>query len=219
MTAATIRSRRTGLLLIDIQEGFRDPKHWGTSRSTPNFEANVAALLATFRASRRPIFHVCHHSHFPSSPLHPDKVTSGFMSCAAPEQGEGIFPKTTNSPFIGTSLASEIAVSGISRLVICGLMTTHCVSTAVRMASNLQVVPHLYGTPFAEDKTGYEDALVLVDDATATFNVQWGGKDFDAETVHAVHLSSLNDEFCKVASTQWVIQYLLPNEVETTNRV
>ncbi|GIZ45797.1 hypothetical protein CKM354_000894900 [Cercospora kikuchii] len=196
----------TGLLLIDIQKGFDDPTHWGSSRSTPQFEANIAALLAAFRKAGAPIFHVCHHSVFEASPLHPSKESSDFMPYAAPLPTEKVFPKTTNSPFVETTLQAAIQDQRIKRLVICGLMTAHCVATTVRMASNLNVVKHSYGIPNLDEST--RGALVLVSDGTATFDVEFERNSYDAETVHAVHLATMKNEFCDVERTEDVIALL-----------
>ncbi|KAH8655381.1 isochorismatase [Xylariales sp. PMI_506] len=201
-----ISASKTALLLIDIQKGFDHPSHWGNSRSTPDFEKNIASLLAAFRGAGAHVLHVCHHSLFESSPLHPSKTSAGFMSYAAPVAGELVFPKTTNSPFVETALEREIRGRGIRRLVICGLMTAHCVSSTVRMAANLGVVEHLYGTPFGKGE--YEDRIALVSDGTATFDVEYQGRRYDAEAVHAVHLASMRDEFCSVESTAEVIRKL-----------
>jgi hypothetical protein len=77
------------------------------------------------------------------------------------------------------------------------------------MACNLKVVPNNYGTPSVEDKSGLENAIIVVEDATANFSTQLNGRDIDAETVHSVHLASLNNEFCKVSNTSWVLEHLL----------
>ena len=71
---------KTGLLLIDIQEGCWHPNYWGTERSTSDFESNVSNLLQSVRAHnaahpQQPIeiYHVHNHSENPRSPLHPQK--------------------------------------------------------------------------------------------------------------------------------------------------
>ncbi|KAJ6779808.1 hypothetical protein PWT90_01500 [Aphanocladium album] len=197
------------LLLVDIQQGFDGTTHWGATRSTPTFEENVRKLLTAFRENKNAtVLHVCHHSPFPASPLHPSKAGANFMECAAPVGDEQVFPKTTNSPFLETKVGDVIKDLKADRLVICGLMTAHCVSTTVRMASNLRLVEHSYG---CVDKAGGplgKAEIFLVDDATATFSVEYGGKTYDAESVHAIHLASMKDEFCDVTSTDNIVKML-----------
>ena len=129
------------------------------------------------------------------------------MPCAAPFASERVFPKTTNSPFVETDLEKVIRELRVDRLVIVGLMTAHCVSTTLRAASNLRVVDHSYGCTIKPDEPA-KGEIILVEDATATFNVVHDGKEYDAETVHAVHLASLKDEFCDLMTTMQVLELL-----------
>ncbi|RFU73553.1 isochorismatase hydrolase [Trichoderma arundinaceum] len=191
-----------GLLLIDIQQGFNHPSHWGRKRSTPNFEENVAELLATFReVAPENIFHVCHYSTLPHSPLHPSNGAIDFQPYAAPLPSEPTFPKHKNSGFVGTNLEAAIRERKITTLVVCGLMTEHCVSSTLRQASDLGVVDGVHG----EDSKG---RILLVQDATGSYDTTFGGRYYDAETVHSVHLSGLDTEFCQVVNLKVVLREL-----------
>ncbi|KAF7563382.1 hypothetical protein G7046_g710 [Stylonectria norvegica] len=207
----------TALLLIDIQQGFAHPTHWGAERSTPEFEDNVKALLQAARTyndtqthSATPkkilIIHVHHYSRYVSSALHPAYVFPGSdvpavtpMSYATPLPSELVIIKHFNSSFVGTDLEARIREFGARQLIVGGLTTDHCVSTTVRMAANLQVL----GNDGGPDGTGEEtNGVIMLKDATATFSK--GG--FDAETVHAVHLASLNEEFAHISKTKEVLE-------------
>ncbi|KAI1360017.1 isochorismatase [Xylaria arbuscula] len=189
-------SPRTALLLIDIQQGFNDPSYKG--RSTPAFEANIAKLLAASRASKDiHVIHVCHHSRSQDSPLHPSKSGVEFMDYATPRPGEIIRSKDVNSAFIGTDLESVIRDLGIARLIVVGLTTGHCVSTSVRMASNLRVVDH--------EAPG---EIILVSDATAMYTLSYAGSDIDGDTLHTMSLVTLDNEFCVVRNTEEVLRLL-----------
>ncbi len=176
----------TALLLIDIQQGLDDSAYWG-ERNNPQFEGNVADLLDGFRSAGRPVLHVQHHSLRSTSPLRPGQPGHDFKPEARPLDGEPIFAKTVNSAFIGTDLEAYLHQKGITRLVVAGLTTDHCVSTTVRMAGNL----------------GFE--VWLIGDACATFDRKTQGKMIPAEQIHQVHLVSLDGEFCTVVSTQEVL--------------
>lgn len=226
-------STPTAILLVDIQEGFKHPTHWGESRSTPSFESNVEAILSAARAYNTrletnhatatdpapapadagstpsqhavQIIHIHHHSLSPTSALHPTHRIAGSSTpsvaanpCAAPRPHEAVLVKHHNSSFVGTDLEARLRAAGVRQLVVLGLTTDHCVSTTVRFAANLQVL----GGEGGPDGNGEGvHGVVVVRDATATF--ARGG--FDAETVHAVSLASLDGEFAQVVETKDVL--------------
>ncbi|KAF2810813.1 Isochorismatase hydrolase [Mytilinidion resinicola] len=197
-------SSRTALVLIDVQEGFSHPTHWGVARSTPSLEDNIPILRSAFRAAGAHIIHVQHVSAHPDSPLHPSNPGVKFKSCATPLADEPILTKRTNSAFIGTDLEERLRAMDLNLLVIAGLTTMHCVSTTTRMASNLGVLKHPY------DGTGVDWAgngrIVLVGDATAAFITEEEvKKGWNAELLHEVHLSALT-EFCEVQTTEEVVK-------------
>ncbi len=124
----------------------------------------------------------------PDSPLRPELTGCQFKPEAAPIEGEPVFKKTVNSAFIGTKLESYLRDTGIEQIVIVGLTTDHCVSTTTRMAGNF----------------GFK--VFLVSDATATFDrIGPDGKEYVAEDIHAIHIASLNDEFCSVITTDSLV--------------
>ncbi|KAI0429384.1 isochorismatase [Xylaria sp. FL1042] len=198
-------SPRTALLVIDIQKGFNGPSH--TGRSTPDFEANVTKLLAAFRATENThVIHVCHHSLSEAGFLHPARPGAQFMDFAAPLPGELVKSKNVNSAFVGTDLESTIRELAIQRLVVVGLTTGHCVSTSVRMASNLRVVDHPHGGVASGHNPSGE--IILVSDATAMYDWTSAGKTYDGETLHTMNLATLDNEFCLVRKTEEVLQLL-----------
>lgn len=174
---------QTALLLIDVQQGFDDPR-WGP-RNNPQAEANIARLLAAWRRAGLPVIHVMHNSVSPTSVLRPGALGNALKPEAAPLEGEPVHHKSVNSAFIGTDLERDLRAQGTTALVIAGLTTNHCVSTTVRMAGNL----------------GFE--TWLVSDATATFDrAHLDGRPRSAEEVHLAALSDLEGEFATVVDTQ-----------------
>lgn len=179
-------SATTALLVIDVQQGLDDPR-WG-ARNNPGAERNIAALLAAWRRSHRPVIHVQHMSVRPGSPLRPDRPGNAIKPEAAPEPGEPVFQKTVNSAFIGTELEAHLRTRGIDTLVLVGLTTDHCVSSTTRMAANL----------------GF--SAIVVSDGTATFERTGPeGDHHSAEQMHRLALASLHDEFATVRRTREVL--------------
>jgi nicotinamidase-related amidase len=189
MTSTMSSSPSSALLLIDVQQGFADPR-WG-ARNNPDAEQRIAALLAAWRRAGWPVLHVQHMSQEPGSPLRPEAPGNAFRPEAAPLAGEPLFQKTVNSAFIGTTLEEHLRREGIGALVIAGLTTDHCVSTTARMAGNL----------------GFE--VVIVEDATATFERTGpDGVRYSAEQMHRLALASLHGEFGRVEPSGEVLARL-----------
>ena len=179
-------SPTTALILIDVQQGFDDPK-WG-ARNNPGAEGNMVRLLGAWRAAGRPVFHVKHNSTHPDSPLNPARPGNALKPAFAPRAGEPLFEKTVNSGFIGTGLEARLRAAGVTDLVIAGLTTPHCVSTTTRMAGNL----------------GFN--VRVVSDATAAY--EWtahDGRRLPPEEVHYHALAALHGEFATVVSTEDVL--------------
>ena len=181
----------TALLLIDIQLALQEMEYYGTERNNPEAEENCGRLLGYFREKKLPVFHVKHNSTNLSSPLHPSKMSNDFHPAVQPLINEPIFEKTVNSAFIGTDLEAQLKAQGISDLVIAGLTIEHCISTSVRMASNL----------------GFN--VVLVSDATAAFDkIGYDGNTYSADVIFHAELANLKDEFAQIMNTQTLLNNL-----------
>ena len=180
---------RPALILVDIQKGFDDLEYWGGQRNNPEAEENASDLLQLWREYKLPIFHIQHCSLNPKSLLHESSRGNHFKHLVKPIGNEPIIKKNVNSAFIGTDLKEQLDNLKITKLVIVGLTTDHCISTTTRMASNL----------------GFD--TFLVSDATATFNRKGlEGQNYPAELIHAITLASLNDEFARIVTTEFLKQ-------------
>jgi nicotinamidase-related amidase len=180
-------SERPALILIDIQKGFDNIQYWGGERNNPEAEIRASELLQLWRENELPIYHIQHCSSIATSLLHETHVGNEFKDLVRPISGEPVVKKNVNSAFIGTNLQTQLEALKISKLVMVGLTTDHCVSTSARMAGNL----------------GYETYIVA--DATATFNKRgYDGTDYSAEVIHQTALASLHQEFATVITTDYI---------------
>lgn len=176
----------TALLVIDVQEGLDEPRLG--ARNNPAAESNMARLLAEWRARDRPIFHVQHMSTEQDSPLRPELPGNAIKGEVAPLAHEPVIQKRVSSAFIGTDLHERLRQAGIQALVIIGLTTGHCVSSAARMGSDL----------------GYRVAVVA--DATAAHEIRGcDGGLHSAERVHELALAHLHREFATILSADQVL--------------
>ena len=183
------KTDRPALILIDIQKGFDNIEYWGGQRNNPGAEENARELLLLWREHHLPVFHIQHCSSNPSSLLHETNIGNEFKDLVKPIDNEPVIKKNVNSAFIGTDLKEQLDNAKITKLVIVGLTTDHCVSTTTRMAGN------------------YGFDVFLVADATATFNKKGlDGQNYSAELIHQTALASLNEEFAKVVTTDFLKQ-------------
>lgn len=183
------KTDRPALILIDIQKGFDNIEYWGGQRNNLNAEENAAELLNLWRENDLPVFHIQHCSSNPASLLHETNAGNEFKDLVKPVNKEPVIKKNVNSAFIGTNVEEQLHKEKITKLVIVGLTTDHCVSTTTRMAGNL----------------GFD--TFIVSDATATFNKKGlEGQNFTAELIHETTLASLNEEFATVITTGFLKQ-------------
>jgi nicotinamidase-related amidase len=181
----------TALLLVDIQKGFDDLEYWGGERNNPQAEENCKVILEKFRELDYPVIHIQHSSQYPDSPLHINKPGFELKNIVHPLPTEPVIQKNVNSAFVGTNLQGKLERMDITRLVIVGLTTDHCISTTVRMAGNF----------------GFD--TYVVSDATATFSKTGiKGERYSAEIIHLTALASLKDEFTDVVATEELFKIL-----------
>ena len=111
----------------------------------------IAELLARARAAKAPIFFV-QHDGGPQDNLSPGKPGFDFPDRIAPRAGEDVTVKTKSSAFHGTDLDAKLKRAGIDHLVITGMQSEYCVTSAIRGAH----------------ERGYK--LTLASDAHSTFD-------------------------------------------------
>ena len=170
---------RTALLCIDMQMGMARRIAEGRQQANPQAEAQVAALLALFRAEGWPVVHVLHDE--PGTPFMRDQPEGQPMPCACPLEGEAVLWKSRSSAFAGTGLEARLRGMGVERVVVIGAVAAFCVTSTVRAASDL----------------GF--AVVLPGDALLAFDLpKPGGGRLDARDLLDMTLAVLGADFARV---------------------
>jgi nicotinamidase-related amidase len=167
------------LIVIDMQEAIDDPRFG--ARNNLGAEANIAALIAAWRAETLPLVHIRHDSLEPGSPYAPDAPGHRFKPCATPLDGETVIGKNANSAFVGTGLEGLLDELGATTLVICGVLTPNSVEATARHAGNL----------------GYQ-VFVVGDACWAVDKTDLRGQRWLADDVHALSLAHLEGEYASV---------------------
>ncbi|KAJ7171172.1 Isochorismatase-like protein [Mycena filopes] len=201
----------TALVVIDVQQSFLDPRYRGR-RSTPNLEANITSLLTAFRAHNLPILHVHHINTKNPDSLYYEKTRPNNVrpqDFVKPAAGEAVLRKYDKSSGFGAVLVSGepledvLRAQGINTVILVGISSAHCVSSTARSAGD----------------RGF--GVVVVADGTATHAVEAvdfgdgamkgdgeGGKEWTAETLHAVAMANLNRELADVVQTAEVLKFV-----------
>ena len=228
------RTSRTALLLIDIQRGINiSSGHFGTERSTPQFEDNIAFLLAACRAYNKSRLSAGHDTALSTDSTiangvseaggnrsqdyhvqiihihHQSSIPSSPLHPNGATQSDGIqfMPCATPDP--------SSAFETISRKTFTSAFADGKVAPLLRGWEIEQLIvgglvsDHCVGTSvrWASDLgvvTGEHKAIVMLKDGSATF----GKGGWDAETVHSVTLASLEGEFAEIKAIEDVVRDL-----------
>jgi nicotinamidase-related amidase len=171
------------VLVIDMQEGMADRIRAGRVPVVPEAPDRIARLLADARADGVPVIHVHHDDPDPGSPFRKGTPGGAPMACAMPLPGETLLWKHGSSAFHGTGLDAHLRGLGVTELVVAGAVAAFCVTSTVRMASDL----------------GYR--VLLPQDALLGFDLPAhdGGR-IDAATVQRVTLSILGADFARLTT-------------------
>lgn len=161
----------------------------GRAPVIPEAPDRIAALLADARAQGLPVIHVHHDDPDPASPFRKGLPGAEPMPCAQPLPGETVLWKHASSAFAGTGLHAHLKAIGVTELVVAGAVAAFCVTSTVRMASDL----------------GYR--VLLPQDALLGFDLPAhdGGR-IDAATVQRVTLSILGADFAQLTTVAELAQ-------------
>ena len=123
----------TALVVIDVQESFRNRDYW-TPADFPVFSDRLQALIDGARRQRMPIVQIFHVEETGAFSL-----ASGFVKTLAPiaVEPDVVFHKHRHSALVGTGLPVWLTERGIRRLIVSGIRTEQCCETTTRHASDL----------------------------------------------------------------------------------
>jgi nicotinamidase-related amidase len=131
-----LSSMTRALLVIDVQESFRQDPLWPTI-SNPSIASDVARLVDGVRANGDLVVWVLHAEPGSGSPFDPDSGHVRYLEPLAPKPGEPQLTKTSHNAFTTTNLQQLLTQQGITELVVCGMRTEQCGETTARVASDL----------------------------------------------------------------------------------
>ncbi|MCL2734472.1 MAG: isochorismatase family protein [Actinomycetia bacterium] len=140
----------TALLVIDVQESFRQRESWQAA-SDPEVAVQVARLVDFARARGHLVVWVLHSEPGSGTVFDPANGHVRFIAPLAPVAGEPQLTKTSHNAFTTTNLQQILTERGIRSLITCGIRTEQCVETTTRLASDLG-----YRVTFVADATATE---------------------------------------------------------------
>lgn len=169
------------LLLVDIQQDYFP------GGALPLVEPEAAArsarvVLDSFRASGEKVVHIFHVAEDATATFFvPGTAGVDFHPLVAPVDGEAVVEKHEPNSFLGTELAEILAAADVDELVIVGMMTSMCVDSTTRAAS----------------ERGF--TVTVVQDACAAPDLTLGDTVVPGATVHAAFLAALDGSFATLA--------------------
>ena len=143
---------RSALLIIDIQESFRQRPSWAAV-SNPDIAATVAPLVADARERGDLVVWVLHSEPGTDTVFDPANGHLRYLPGLEPLPGEPELVKTSANAFTTTGLQQLLTAEGIRHLIVTGIQTEQCCETTTRVAGDF----------------GYD--VTFVTEATATFPI------------------------------------------------
>jgi nicotinamidase-related amidase len=138
---------RRALVVIDVQESFRQRPLWRTV-SNPDLLGQVDRLVQHARASGDQVYWVLHSEPDTGGLFDPVSGHVRIMAELTPLAGEPILTKTAHNAFTTTNLQQRLTAHGTRELTVCGIRTEQCCETTARIGSDLE-----FGVTFVTDAT------------------------------------------------------------------
>lgn len=171
----------TALIVVDVQESFRQAPYWDASE-LPAYIARQQALIDGAKAAGMPIVQIFHVDTDEAFRLESGLVrTLSEITIAATIT----FHKGVHSALVDTGLEAWLRANGIRRVIVSGIRTEQCCETTTRHASDL----------------GFE--VDFVTEATLTFPMTHAsGKVFSAEDIRVRTELVLSRRFARIVTVE-----------------
>ncbi len=130
----TVPVSQSALLVIDAQDSFKAGPRWDR-RNNLQFEENVAALIAAYRAAKLPIVYFLHTDEDDAFTI--DSPFFKLMDFIKPQADEPVLIKSTRNCFTSTTLLPHLLSLNVRRLTISGIQMEQCCETTTRVAADL----------------------------------------------------------------------------------
>jgi nicotinamidase-related amidase len=128
----------------------------------------IAALIGKARAAGVPIFFVQHHGEG-DHPFQPGKPGYPFHDKLTPQPGDDVTVKHKSSAFHGTNFDAKLKQADVDHLVITGMQSEYCVTSAIRSAYErgyaITLVSDAHSTGDTKIATG-KDIVAIINDTT-----------------------------------------------------
>ncbi|MDW5416603.1 isochorismatase family protein [Iodobacter sp. CM08] len=183
----SLEASSTALLVIDFQNEYFS----GKMPIPDGIRAlrNTQRLIAHADQKNIPVFHIQHITPVGSPIFAEHSANAQFHSDLQPAPHHSVLQKSSVSVFPSTDLDHRLKDSGITTLIITGLMTHACVAGAARDAVPL----------------GYQ--IIVVDDACATRDLDNAdGSVLSHTTLHHAALASIADTFGDIMTTEQILK-------------
>ena len=175
---------KSGLILVDIQNDYFPE---GPMELVGISEAGqkAAELLSVFRENNWPTFHIQHLSLRKGATFFlPDTEGAEIHDCIKPLSDETVIQKFYPNSFRETALLDELKKNQIEQVVICGAMSHMCIDATTRAAFDF----------------GFK--CMVIEDACATRNLEFGGQTIAARQVHGSFMAALGAAYAEVLSLE-----------------
>ncbi|QMU60448.1 MAG: isochorismatase family protein [Gammaproteobacteria bacterium] len=178
---------KPALLLVDIQNDYFP----GGNMELVGIDiasSNARLLLDKFRDQDLQTFHIQHtFQDNQAGFLLPNTEGSEIHGSVDPLPSETVISKHFPNSFRETNLLDQLKVKNITDLVICGAMSHMCIEATARAAADL------------------EFKCVVVQDACATRDIEFHGKEVSAIDVHNASMSALDFAYANVVNVDELI--------------